>query len=154
MQQSEPRTDKFAKTSYSRRLTDTDGMRALEEEENKENRPSASSGSSLELVWGRGQRQRYPKLSIGDPAPPLSSVAAHHDDEEEEEGEDLSIEASRRSHKTRGYDDSELDPDVRDEQARLARKFREVDEWEMEFEDVTFDGEDEEEGSGRDTLAR
>jgi hypothetical protein len=152
MQQSEPPSDKPATTSYSRRPSDTDGRGGLsleeaEGDEDKENRLSASSGGSSKPV--RGQGRGYSKLNLDEPAPSPAALDDEHD---------LSVEISRHSHyEPRGYgahDASELEPDVRDEQARLAQKFREVDEWEMEFEDVTTFDDDEGVGGGRDMLAR
>ena len=101
---------------------------ALEDEgeagpEDKENRPSSSFASSSE----RGRKNK----PAGDPSP--------FADEEDEE-----IEIGRGGARAMSADGDE---ESRTEQARLAKKFKEVDEWEMEFEDVTF-------SEGSDPLAR
>lgn len=158
------KTDRTNNTSYSQR-TDADGAKNIfeqgevEDEEDKENRPSALSANSSApgMRSGRAKRTRKPKsvskptdLYPPPPPPPTSDHNREHDDQ------DIDIELSRSPHHThhhpnhdRDYDhdhddegDGEisrpLDP-LHDEQARLAQKFREVDEWELEFEDVSFD---------------
>lgn len=117
-----------------------------DEAEDKENRPSHSSASSSKRESGHQHPSR--------PGKPLSTDAntataeAHNDDEDK----DVSIEIARSYPRGHGGDDSEIETEteLHHEQARLAQKFKDVDEWEMEFEDVTFDGS----GMGSDPLAR
>jgi hypothetical protein len=100
-----------------------------EEEDDKENRPSASFGGSAKRQRGRGRDGGHTSALGNEPSSPGG------------DDDDVEIEVGRGGV-------GEKSGDGEDEQARLAKKFQEVDEWEMDFEDVTFDGE------GSDPLAR
>lgn len=127
------------------------------EEEDKENRPSASSGAYSKRAQARGRAQAQepggesPSFAqqAADTADTATATAAAAADEEadDNEGTNLSIEVGRSYEHPRAHHDTE--PPLRGGgQSRLAQEFKEVDEWELEFEDVTMDGE------GSDPLAR
>jgi hypothetical protein len=113
----------FLPKTYSRAGKHTQEDEEEMEPEDKENRPSDSLASSSK----RGRKNK----PAGEPPPSIDE-------------DDLEIEIGRRGVRAMSAD---MDEECKDEQARLAQKFKEVDEWEMEFEDVTFN-------EGSDPLAR
>ena len=134
-QQPQQRTETPVKL-YSRRA---DGAGAGTEdadagEHDKENRPSPSSA-------GSSKRARRPGRAKS--AKTLSGPADIDD-------ADFAIQVDRAASATTGRDSDDSEGGFRGEQARLVQKFKEVDEWEMEFEDVTVDGS----GMWSDPLAR
>ncbi len=126
--------------SYSKGAREAEQAAAALGEEaregDKENRPSLSSGSSS----GPGKVAATRRRNLGE-APPSDDEAAAAT---EDSNGDISIEVGRSYKNSRtnpsGVDaGDEVGLDVlRAEQARLARKFREVDEWDLEFEDVSM----------------
>jgi hypothetical protein len=122
-QQNHTKTDHHAKIhSWHANKNGIESVEAEAGSEDKENRPSSSSAASSKR--GVGNRS-----AAGEP---LSS------------DDDIEIEVGRG--RVKG-DSGDTQDEYRVEQARLAKKFKEVDEWEMEFEDVTF-------SEGSDPLAR
>ncbi len=122
--------------SYSRVANENGGTQGLENEDNKENRPSLSSGGCSRRV-------------NQDEAASLDAAATAGDDDDDD---NISIEVARgklRPHGNSVTAVNEPEDGVREQQARLAQKFKEVDGWEMEFEDVTLEA-----GDGSDGLAR
>ncbi len=118
----------------AKRAAATHGQEA--QDADKENRPSLSSGSSSRQ--GRDAATGHRNLSEAPPSDDDDRVAA-------DDG-DLSIEIGRsykhpRTHPPRADadadDESGLDV-LSAEQVRLARKYREVDEWDLDFEDVSM----------------
>ena len=112
--------------SYSKSAREAEqGTEEEKEQGDKENRPSLSSADSSR----RGKVT--PHQSPGEALPP-------------DDTNDISIEIGRpyraRTNAAAIADaDDESGADLlREEQARLAQKFREVDEWDLEYEDVTM----------------
>jgi hypothetical protein len=106
---------------YSKRggqVNDGAGSPSAEEDE-KENRPSASFGSS----------SRQAPSKRGKPTSGKTATDARDND-------DGQVETGRG--RSRATSHAEMDP-LRDEQAKLVEKFKEVDEWEMEFETLDAD---------------
>jgi hypothetical protein len=88
---------------------------------------------------GGEDKENRPSILSGKPLE-RGSIAA-----DESSDEDLEVEVGRGYHGTTSTSEDEATK----EQKRLVRKFEEVDEWEMEFEDVTMDS-----AEASDPLAR
>lgn len=122
--------------SYSKAAREAEPGSEEKEQGDKENRRSRSSADS-------SRRERVtPRQSPGEAPPP-----------DDTDTNDISIEIGR-SYRSRtnaaaavadADDESRVDL-LREEQARLAQKFKEVDEWDLEFEDVTMMDDDDDAG--------
>lgn len=111
-------------------------------DEDKENKLSGLFGGSSKRARGWSRRNTNSSTSLAGEGEPLSS-------DDVEEDTDIEVEVGRGRTNRRSHRGEIDDSNLKDEQARLVEKFKEVDEWEMEFEDVTFD-----DGGGSDPLAR
>lgn len=114
--------------TYSRRAGL--GSSSAGAEEDKENRPSTLSGAS-----SKQGRVRRPSGNRGGP---LSRRLDERGDDDDI-GFRFGFGSAGAGRGGGNDEDTELTIFPDPEQARLVRKFKEVDEWEMEFEDVTSD---------------